>query len=514
MCEIAVGCMFRNNAPYFKEWIDYHLMIGVERFYLADDRSTDNWREILEPYIERGFVVITHVWVEETAWYPKRQMDTFNEIAETYKDSTTWMAFLDTDEFVVPVNYKSLRDCLRAHYSDASAVYMTWRNFGTSYLTEHQTTILDKLTRSSVVEHSRNSSGKTIYRTCDAMLSNFWSQHFVPLERGYYFDGDGIKNTHYQPGGDVYVDGESRHKNAVLYIHHYTHKDETYFMNNRLKREDIEVLVEMEHHISYNTEKNVSMMTYIQKYHPESTLWATAIPTQDYIPMSDTFRQICADNKLFDSFKRNADVRVIMEHLDHGNGVIYKQLCEKHISTEQLTELVELNDRYGMPYTYMTDGILGSASSFRNIFHAIEILQLYTSSIPMVEIGGGYGGLCLIIHKLAEMLNVSIPMYHICDLPNANALQELYLSKHSLTFSPIFPLVPAFVISNYALSEIPLDIANQYIDQVIPVMNGGYFAWNTDSDTSWIPSTSVEITEEYPQTGNINKIIKCKMVCD
>lgn len=514
MCEIAVGSMFRNNAPYLKEWIEYHLMIGVDRFYLADDRSTDNWKEILDPYITRGIVIITHTWLEETSSWAGRQMNTFYEIAAKYKDSTTWMAFIDTDEFIVPVNYKYLRDCLQAKYSEASAVYMMWRNFGTSRIsippsgTPEYPTLLDKLTYSSLPKHSYNITGKTIYRTCDSLLSLFWSPHFVPLERGFYYDGDGVKNTRYKHGSDQFIDFETKHKNAELYIHHYAHRDETYFRNVRLPREGAGPSHILEHYEAFNMQKNVSMLTYIQKFHQESTMWPLVIPAQLYTSWSDACAQITADPEVFRVFKQKPSVKGMLEHLDHGSGIIYKQLCEKHLSLAQIKELVEYNDRHGMPNKAITDGIIGSASSFRYVFHAIEILQLYKSPVPMVEIGGGYGGLCLIILKLAKMLNVHIPMYHICDLPNANTLQELYLSKHSLKVSHIFPLDSAFVISNYALSEIPQEVAAKYIEKIIPIMNGGYFAWNTDSDISWIP-TSVEITDEYPQTGNNNKILKC-----
>ena len=33
--------IFKNEAPYMKEWIEYHLLVGVDHFYLYNNNSTD-----------------------------------------------------------------------------------------------------------------------------------------------------------------------------------------------------------------------------------------------------------------------------------------------------------------------------------------------------------------------------------------------------------------------------------------------------------------------------------------
>ena len=32
--DLAVVAIFKDEAPYLKEWLDYHLAAGVEHFYL------------------------------------------------------------------------------------------------------------------------------------------------------------------------------------------------------------------------------------------------------------------------------------------------------------------------------------------------------------------------------------------------------------------------------------------------------------------------------------------------
>ncbi len=55
---LAVCSMFLNEERYLAEWIEFHLLAGVERFYLYDHESTDGSREVLAPYVEEGTVIV------------------------------------------------------------------------------------------------------------------------------------------------------------------------------------------------------------------------------------------------------------------------------------------------------------------------------------------------------------------------------------------------------------------------------------------------------------------------
>ena len=51
---ISICCMYKNEALYLAEWIEYHRIIGVDHFYLYDNLSDDYHEAILEPYIRAG----------------------------------------------------------------------------------------------------------------------------------------------------------------------------------------------------------------------------------------------------------------------------------------------------------------------------------------------------------------------------------------------------------------------------------------------------------------------------
>ena len=59
--ETSICAIFRDQAPYLAEWVEYHLLAGVEHFYLYNHKSVDNATAELEPFVRAG-VVDLHQW--------------------------------------------------------------------------------------------------------------------------------------------------------------------------------------------------------------------------------------------------------------------------------------------------------------------------------------------------------------------------------------------------------------------------------------------------------------------
>ena len=49
--KLSVVAIMKNEGPYLREWIEYHKLVGVEKFYLYNNGSTDDTVEILSPYV-------------------------------------------------------------------------------------------------------------------------------------------------------------------------------------------------------------------------------------------------------------------------------------------------------------------------------------------------------------------------------------------------------------------------------------------------------------------------------
>ena len=58
--ELAIVACAKNEGTYFKEWLDFHILVGVTKFYIYDNESDDNTKEVLQPYIDKGIVEYTY----------------------------------------------------------------------------------------------------------------------------------------------------------------------------------------------------------------------------------------------------------------------------------------------------------------------------------------------------------------------------------------------------------------------------------------------------------------------
>lgn len=90
--------MFKNEQHIIKEWLEHYLKRGVDHFYLIDDSSTDNYIDIIQPYIDKGQITL-FVAID----YPRvlgRQMGLYNKYILPRLKETKWLLMCDLDEFV------------------------------------------------------------------------------------------------------------------------------------------------------------------------------------------------------------------------------------------------------------------------------------------------------------------------------------------------------------------------------------------------------------------------------
>lgn len=120
---LAICAILKNEAINILEWIAYHYALGVERFYLYDNNSTDHVHDLLSGLIQKGIV-------ELISWpINPGQTQAYDDFADRHKYRWAWAAFIDLDEFINPFGHDSLPDWL-AGFEGASAVALQWMNFG------------------------------------------------------------------------------------------------------------------------------------------------------------------------------------------------------------------------------------------------------------------------------------------------------------------------------------------------------------------------------------------------
>ena len=130
---LSVCATYRDDAAYLREWIEFHRLVGVERFFLYNNNSRDEHRDVLAPYLDSGTVVL-HDWslpVVGGTGRPSGIMRAFEHCIAEHGDDSRWIAFLDIDEFLFSPAGPTLPQIL-AEYEQWPGVCVSRAEYGTS----------------------------------------------------------------------------------------------------------------------------------------------------------------------------------------------------------------------------------------------------------------------------------------------------------------------------------------------------------------------------------------------
>lgn len=124
---ISIVVMFRYEDDYLQEWLHYYIMHGVEHFFMYSNENTSKTLEILQPYIDKGYVTLIK-WNNDVInnisenkrrnkWNNYNKISTqnlaFMDFVKNHKHKTKWILKVDVDEFIYPTNTKlKIKDLL------------------------------------------------------------------------------------------------------------------------------------------------------------------------------------------------------------------------------------------------------------------------------------------------------------------------------------------------------------------------------------------------------------------
>lgn len=115
---LTVCTIFRDDALWLVEWLEWHFMVGVEHVILYDHASTDMPQLLLEPYVRAGLVTVLP-WPfrpepHTIETYQRAQVLSELDCLLRFRTATKYMAVVDTDEYLLPIgNFTDVRSVLR-----------------------------------------------------------------------------------------------------------------------------------------------------------------------------------------------------------------------------------------------------------------------------------------------------------------------------------------------------------------------------------------------------------------
>ena len=243
---LSVAAIMKNEKPYLKEWIEYHILQGVEHFYLCDNDSTDGSKEYLKPYIDKK--IITYIPTPGI----NQQLKCYEKIINTYKDDTYWLAIIDLDEYMVPIQKRNMKAFLK-DFEDVSEVSLHWMNYGDNNLFARNFSLITE----TFTSHAKNLNHtvKSIVKPQKVVnFNNFGANHYVKVEGlsvneyhkpvkfmlNYNISGDKARINHYIiKSFEEFIHKKKRghpEGTAIDYKYYFFHNDNSIKNNKIMER--------------------------------------------------------------------------------------------------------------------------------------------------------------------------------------------------------------------------------------------------------------------------------------
>lgn len=181
----AICLLIKDENTYINEWLDWHISLGFEHFYIYDNGSripvSESVERIYKPYC---------TFVDFSGQYQNTQLDCYHDAMSNYGKNVKWMAFIDTDEFIRTIDGSDINDFL-IDYENYDGIFIRWITYNANGLWKKDSRPQrERFTR--VAERIQNKPiGKSIIRP-DRI--NFSGTHFPDGKIGQYNMVDSNKN--------------------------------------------------------------------------------------------------------------------------------------------------------------------------------------------------------------------------------------------------------------------------------------------------------------------------------
>lgn len=172
MFYLGICAIIKDEDRHLDEWLAYYAALGVEAFYLYDNGSKLPLHKRLKNYFS---LYSPEAFRIHEIPGEKLQLSAYQHCVDSYQNDCRWMAFIDLDEFIVPLKNDSIPELLQG-YEKYSGLALSWKVFGTNgHLFAPEGLQIENYTRALGPEHSRSSHVKSI--VAPSRISHFITPH-------------------------------------------------------------------------------------------------------------------------------------------------------------------------------------------------------------------------------------------------------------------------------------------------------------------------------------------------
>lgn len=123
-CSICL--IIRDENEYLKEWLDWHISLGVEHFYVYDHGSKQPVAEFISQSCGENKDKITVI--DWSGNHTNAQPEAYNDCLKRFSKESRWIGFIDTDEQVRIKNGKTMPEFLK-DYESFAGLFIVWLTY-------------------------------------------------------------------------------------------------------------------------------------------------------------------------------------------------------------------------------------------------------------------------------------------------------------------------------------------------------------------------------------------------
>jgi hypothetical protein len=147
----AIGAIFKNEAHIMKEWLNHYFFHGVDHIYLINDNSSDNFMDILTPFLNKKLVTLYdgNDYKGKTSWgepFPEKfvgmQWRKYNFFFTEHFKKYKWFGTFDLDEFLYSPKCINIKEILKL-LENEKQISMNWVNFGSNGFIKQPENVVD-----------------------------------------------------------------------------------------------------------------------------------------------------------------------------------------------------------------------------------------------------------------------------------------------------------------------------------------------------------------------------------
>ena len=202
-------------------------------------------------------------------------------------------------------------------------------------------------------------------------------------------------------------------------------------------------------------------------------------------------KQASENEKVFSRFKVSGEYTTILSHVDKQKGSLYLRHIEIHYPELLKDTRYLINDKLG------GDEFVSSSRKFKENFfnrNNNEDISIDPSTLrylkqvgdilsickptSVVEIGGGYGGLLLLLSQYCD-----VKSYYGYDHPDVIKLVKKYLGNYNISVEDEVKDKYDLVISAFAWDELNVNVRKWYIDNVFTKGEHGYIVASEETSS-------------------------------